>query len=122
MVARLARKLALATVAAVGLYLAALALPISSLCLSTGGMASAAPSPTCGGDLRECLRLSAQTGIYGARYVTAADVARCMEAFNSCIHGGVSAGNPNPPTSTSTGSGGSGKGLPQHFGITFRNR
>jgi hypothetical protein len=44
---------------------------------------AAAPSLTCGGDLRECLRLSAKTEIYGARYVTAEDVARCVEAFNT---------------------------------------
>ena len=33
-----------------------------------------------------------KTGIYGARYVTADDVAKCVEAFNACIHGGASGG------------------------------
>ena len=116
MAAGWARKLALATVAAVGLYLATLGLPLSSSCLNGGGVASAAPSPTCSSDLRECLRLSAKTGIYGARYVTADDVARCVEIFNACIHGGAgSGGNAGPTTSPSPG--GSRKGLPQHFAI-----
>jgi hypothetical protein len=108
---RLLPKLALTTAAALGVYAATLGLPMLGSC---DGVAGAAPSPTCGGDLRECLRLSAKTGIYGARYVTADDVARCVEAFDACIHGTLH-GNPNPPTSTSTG--GSRKGLPQHFAI-----
>ena len=110
--------LAVATVAALGLYVPAFGMlaPLGA-CLRTSATATAAPSPTCGGDLRECLRLSAKSGIYGARYVTADDVAKCVEAFNACINGGASAGNPRPPTSTTAG-GGSRSGLPQHFGIT----
>jgi hypothetical protein len=111
---RPARRLALGTVAALGLYTATLGLPMAGLC---GGIAGAAPSPTCGGDLRECLRLSAKTGLYGARYVEADDVARCVEAFNACIHGS-SGGSANPPPSTSVGGGGR-KGLPAHLGITY---
>ena len=117
---KLVPTLAAATVGAVALYVSAMGLfgPLGA-CLRTAATATAAPSPTCGGDLRECLRLSAKTGIYGARYVTADDVARCMEIFNSCIHGGASAGrNLNPPTSTTADGGGSRKGLPQHLGIT----
>jgi hypothetical protein len=115
MITRLAPKLAPATVAAVAMYLCTLGLPMLVSCT---GVAGAAPSPTCASDLRECLRLSAKEGLYGARYVTADDVARCVEAFNSCIHGTAN-GNPNPPTSTSTGGGSSRKGLPQHFGISY---
>ncbi len=115
---RLMPKLALITAATVGLYIPTVAMPtVLGSCLRTAGTASAAPSPTCANDLRECLRLSAKTGIYGARYVTAEDVARCVEAFNSCIHGGASrGGNPNPPPSTSSG-GDTRKGLPARLGI-----
>ncbi len=111
--------LVVGAVAALCLYVSGFGLfgPLGA-CVRTAPTASAAPSPTCGGDLRECLRLSAKTGIYGARYVTADDVARCVEAFNSCINGGASPGNPNAPTSTAAGGGGSRKGLPQHLGIT----
>ncbi|POX74484.1 hypothetical protein, partial [Mycobacterium kansasii] len=82
-------RLALATVAAMGLYVATLGIPMASRC---DGVAGAAPSRSCSSDLRECLRLSAKTGIYGARYVTADDVAKCVDAFNECIHGGAGAG------------------------------
>lgn len=102
--------LAVATVAAVGLYVTAFAM--FGACLRT---ASATPSPTCSSDLRECLRLSAKTGIYGARYVTAEDVAKCVEAFNACIHGGAGGGGaPSPPPTTT---GGSKSSLPPRFGI-----
>ena len=111
---RFASRLALGTLAAMGLYIATLGSPITGPC---GGLAGATPSRSCGGDLRECLRLSAKTGIYGARYVTADDVARCVEAFNACIHGS-SGGSANPPPSTSTGGTGH-KGLPSHLGITY---
>ena len=114
MITRLMPKLALATVAAVAMYVATLGLPMLGSC---NGVAGAAPSPTCGGDLRECLRLSAKTGIYGSRYVTADDVAKCVEAFNACTHGGASGGgNSNPPPSTPAG-GNTRKGLPAHLGI-----
>lgn len=109
--------LSVASVAALGLYVSAFGLfgPLG-VCLRAVPNASAAPSPTCGGDLRECLRLSAKTGIYGARYVEADDVARCVEAFNACIHGGASRGNPNTPPSASAG-GDTSKGLPAHLAI-----
>lgn len=114
-------KLAFVTVAAVGLYISNLGLPLPNSCLRTIAVAGAAPapSPSCGGDLRECLRLSAdlRQTTFGGRYVTAEDVARCMEAFNACIHGGASrGGNASPPTSTAVG-GDDKKGLPQHFAI-----
>ena len=86
--------------------------------MRTGAVASAAPSPSCGSDLRECLRQSAEIRqtTFGGRYVTAEDVARCVEAFASCIHGGASGGgNPNPRTSTSAEY--NRKSLPQRFGI-----
>lgn len=113
---RFVSKLALASVAAVGLYAPTMgmALPLNS-CQQTVGVANAAPSHTCASDLRECLHTSAKTGLYGARYVTADDVARCMEAFNACTNGGASRGG-NPSASPSSGSG-SGNVLPQHFGI-----
>ncbi len=114
MITRLMPKFALATVAAVVIYVSTLGLPMPVSC---EGVAGAAPSPTCGGDLRECLRLSAKTGIYGARYVTAEDVAKCMEAFNACIHGTLH-GNPNPPTTSSTSRGGSGATMPRRFKIS----
>ena len=121
MVIRFFPKLALATVAAVGLYVPTVGLPVPlRSCVQTVGVAAAAPSPTCGGDERECLRRSAKTGLYGVRYVTPEDVAKCVEAFNACIHGSLHGGNPAPPTSTSA-TGGNREGLPQHFGITYPN-
>lgn len=118
---QLAPKLALAAVAAVALYIPTLGLPLTDPCMRTGSVASAAPSPTCAGDLRDCLRLSAKQGLYGVRYVTADDVARCMEAFNSCIHGGASkGGNQAPPNSTSQPGGDNGKALPQRFTMSFQ--
>ncbi|MFN8033842.1 MAG: hypothetical protein U0Q47_11180 [Mycobacterium sp.] len=112
--------LSVATVAAVGLYVPAFGFlgPLGA-CLPTAATASAAPSPTCASDLRECLRQSAdlRQTTFGGRYVTAEDVARCMEAFNACIHGTLRGGNPNPPISTSAG-GSNEEGLPQHFSIS----
>jgi hypothetical protein len=119
-VPKLVPALVAATVGAVGLYIPAIGLfgPLD-VCLHTGAVASAAPSPTCGGDLRECLRLSAKTDIYGTRYVTAEDVARCVETFDACVHGGASrGGTANPPPSTSAGEG-TRTALPKHFRITF---
>ena len=120
MVTGFVSKLALTTVAAVGLYIPTIGLPVTpGSCLRTVGVASAAPSPTCGGDERECLRRSAKTGLYGVRYVTPEDVAKCVEAFNACIHGTLNGGgNPVPPTSTSPG-GRNRTTLPQHFGINY---
>lgn len=109
-----------AALAALGLALAGALLPIPpESCLSPTGVASGAPSPTCGSDLRECLRLSAKEGLYGVRYVLPEDVATCVEAFNACIHGTVGAGgNPtsSPPRSTPSAAGGR-TGLPDHFGV-----
>lgn len=117
--AGLISKLALASVAAVSLYVPTMGLPLPlHLCLRTVGVANAAPSPTCGGDLRECLRASAdlRQTTFGGRYVTADDVARCMESFNACINGSASRGGSQvPPTSNSSrGS------LPQRFRMTFK--
>ena len=106
-----------ATVATVGLGIPTLGLPAPGSCLHTAAVAGAAPSPTCASDLRECLRQSARTGIYGTRYVTADDVATCVEAFNSCIHGTLH-GNPNPPTTSATSRGGSGATMPRRFKIS----
>ena len=104
---RLAPKTALSALAAVGLFLP-FGAPLPGSCLRTIGVAGAAPSPSCGGDLRECLRASAdmhQT-TFGGRYVTADDVARCMEAFRACSSGGASSGgNVNSPKGTSPGGG-----------------
>jgi hypothetical protein len=112
-------KLAVVTVAAVGLYIPTigLSIPLGS-CLRTVGVASATPSPTCGGDERECLRASAKSGLSGVRYVSPEDVARCVEAFNACIHGTLNGGNPIPPTSTSPGGRGTNT-LPRRFGINY---
>lgn len=106
MMARILRTVTLAAVAALGLYSATLGLPTAGPCDGTAG---AAPSPTCAGDLRECLRLSAdiRQTTFGGRYVTAEDVARCVEAFNACIHG-TSNGGVNPPGGTPPGGGTSG--------------
>ncbi len=109
-------KLAVVTVAAVGLYIPTIGLPVPlGSCLRTVGVAAAAPSQTCGGDERECLRRSAKTGLYGVRYVTPEDVAKCVEAFNACIHGTLNGGgNPVPPTSTSPTGGNKTSSLPKH--------
>ena len=107
----LVSKFALAAAVAVGMYVATPGLLLPESC--------AAPSPSCGSDLRECLRLSADMNPpapFGVRYVTADQVAHCMEAFNSCIHGGASRGG-NPVPSTSESSRRSSTGLPQHFTI-----
>ncbi len=58
-------------------------------------------------------------GLYGARYVTADDVAKCVEAFNACIHGGTSGGgNPVEPTSTPA-VGRQADDLPKRFSIKY---
>lgn len=114
-------RLAFVTVAAVGLYVPTVGFTVNDSCTGTAGVAGAAPSPSCGGDLRECLRQSAdiRQTTFGGRYVTAEDVARCMETFNACIHGGASTGgNGAPPASTSTGS--AGNTLPQRFHIGYQ--
>lgn len=125
MTTRLLPKTALAAVAAVGLFLP-FGAPLPGSCLRTIGVAGAAPSPSCSGDLRECLQASAdmhQT-TFGGRYVTADDVARCMEAFRSCISGGASrgggSGTPKSPSSSSS-DGGGGKSLPERFTIKDEN-
>ncbi len=116
-------RLALATAFAVGLCVPALGVAPPDSCVLGPGVAGAAPSPSCGGDLRECLRTSAdmhQT-TFGGRYVTAEDVSRCVEAFNACTHGGASlGGNQSPPMSTSA-QGDSRQGLPQRFRITYQS-
>jgi hypothetical protein len=54
---------------------------------------------------------------FGGRYVTADDVARCMEAFRSCVSGGASrGGNASPPKSTAVG-GSNGQAFPERFAI-----
>lgn len=120
---RLAPKTALATLAAVGLFLP-FGAPLPGSCLRAIGVAGAAPSPSCSGDLRECLRASAdlhQT-TFGGRYVPAEDVARCMDAYRSCISGGAGrGGNASPPKSTAAGGNGGGA-LPQHFGIEIEGK
>lgn len=145
-------KVAVVTVAAVGLYIPTLGLPLAGWrCLRSVGIAGAAPSPSCASDLRECLRRSAdmRQTTFGGRYVTAEDVARCVEAFNACIHGGAGAGGDQAPgsrppdgrpttTQTNTGTQGapgtgsnpappsgspgstSGKALPQRFAMAFQ--
>lgn len=118
MTLRIPPKTVLATLAAVGLLLP-LGASLPGSCLRTIGVAGAAPSPSCGGDLRECLRQSAdlRQTTFGGRYVTADDVAKCMEAFQSCISGGASrGGNPVPLTPADRGDVG---GLPSSFRISF---
>ena len=44
-----------------------------------------APSPTCERDKQACMRGSAQTGTYGARYVPPKAVKMCMDAYRACI-------------------------------------
>ncbi len=108
-------RVVLATVMVAGLYVPGSAAGPFAACRAT-----AAPSPSCGGDLRECLRQSAdmRETTFGGRYVTAEDVSRCMEAFNACIHGGSSTGGSQPtPTSTSADRGSS--SLPQRFRTKF---
>ncbi len=113
----LVSKLAVVTAAAVGLYVTTVGLSVTPhSCLRTVGVTAAAPSPTCGADERECLHASVKTGLYGVRYVSPEDVARCVEAFNACIHGTLQ-GNPNSPSSTSGAGGGNKTTLPKHFGI-----
>ena len=114
-------KLALTTVAAMGLYVPTMGLPLPlNSCVRTAGVANAAPSPTCASDLRECLRASADMHptTFGVRYVTADDVAKCTEAFNNCTKWGASkGGNTSPPSTSASAGGDDKKGLPQRFGI-----
>ena len=115
----MAARLGFAAVAAIGLWVPAFGLPIPGSCTGTGAVAGAAPeppSPSCSSDLRECLHLKARTGEFGVRYVTADDVAACMELFNACIHGTMRAGS-NPPVTTSAGTGTKTATLPKRFGI-----
>jgi hypothetical protein len=116
-VPKLVPTLAAATAGAVGLYMHAMGAfePLDG-CLPTGAVASAAPSPTCASDLRECLRQSAdlRQTTFGGRYVTAEDVARCMEVFNACIHGGASGGGNQAPPSNSAGGGGASTSTPNN--------
>ena len=107
-------KLALVSVAAVGLYASTLGLPLPNSC--------AAPSPSCGGDLRECLRQSAdmRQTTFGGRYVTAEDVSRCMEAFNACIHGGASPGGKQAPPPSTAAEDNRGATMPQRFTVDLK--
>ena len=115
----LVSKLAVVAAAAVGLYVTTVGLPVTPhSCLRTVGVAAAAPSPTCGADERECLHASVKTGLYGVRYVSPEDVARCVEAFNACIHGTLE-GNPNPPASTPTAGGNPRTSAPDTSGIKY---
>lgn len=113
-------RLVLAAVAVLGLYVPTLGLPLPGSCLRTGAAASAAPSPSCSSDLRECLRSNARETVYGARYVTADDVSHCVDAFKSCIHGGASRGGNSAPPASTPGGGGGGRNkesMPQRFKI-----
>lgn len=111
-------ELAPTTARSVGLYAPTLGLPLSGSCLRTGDAASAATSPTCTSDMRDCLRISAREGLCGVRYVTADDVARCMEVFSACTHGGASEGGNQLPRTTTSARGGGREGLPQRFHIS----
>ncbi len=121
--AKISLRLAAVSAAALALYVPAFGVIGSPrTCRSTAATATAAPSPTCGSDLRECLRMSAdmRQTTFGGRFVTAEDVARCTEIFNGCIHGGAGAGGTPIPSTTSTGGGGGRRGLPQHFGMNYQ--
>lgn len=111
-------RLAVVTVAAVGIYLPTLGIPLPGSCTQTGAVASAGPSPSCSGDLRECLRQSAdlRQTTFGGRYVTAEDVARCVEAFNACIRGTMGSGA-TPPASTAPTRETEAAGLPRRFDL-----
>lgn len=116
-------KIVLATVAGVGMFLP-FGAPLPGLCLRTIGVADAAPppSPSCAGDLRECLRLSAdlhQT-TFGGRYVTADDVARCVEAFQACVSGSGSHDHSSSTPPPSPSGGPESRGLPQRFNVTIQ--
>ena len=118
MALKLLPKTTLAALAAIGLFLP-FAAPLPGSCVRVIGMAGAAPSPSCSGDLRECLRASAdlhQT-TFGGRYVTADDVARCMDAFRSCTSGGTSRQGGSTPTKSTAGAD-SDKSLPKRFLIS----
>lgn len=109
-------RLAVVTVAAMGMYVPTLGLPLPGTCLRTGAVASAAPSPSCASDLRDCLRKSAdeRQSVFGGRYVTAEDVALCTEIFKACIHGGASPGGLPPVSPASTAAA---ESMPNRFGI-----
>jgi len=111
-------RLAMVTVAAVGIYIPTLGIPFPGSCMQPGPIASAGPSPTCSGDLRECLRQSAdiRQTTFGGRYVTAEDVARCVEAFNACIHGTPGSGA-TPPASTGPTKETEAASLPRRFDL-----
>lgn len=112
----LAHKTALAALAAAGVFL-----PFGAV---LPGVAGAAPSSSSGAKLRECLRASAdlhQT-TFGGRYVTAEDVARCMEAFRPGSSGGASGGGNQAPPSNPTAGGGGNTVLPGHLQIKGDNR
>lgn len=112
-------KAVLAALSAVGMFLP-YGSPLPGSCLHTIGVAGAAPAPSCGGDLRACLRQSADLNqtTFGGRYVSADDVAMCMEAFRACISGGDGGGgSTNPPQSAASGAGTSAASLPSRFGI-----
>lgn len=117
-------KTALATLAAGALFLP-FGAPLPGSCLRAIGVARAAPtpSPSCGGDLRECLRASAdlRQTTFGGRYVTAEDVARCVEAFRACISGGAGGADNASPRNSATRENGKAQGLPERFGITINN-
>ncbi len=122
MTTRLLPKATLAALAAVGLFLP-FGATLPGSCLRSIGVAGAAPSPSCSGDLRECLRAKADMHPgwnFGVRYVTAEDVADCMDAFRSCTSGGArqggNAGSP-PSTSQRNRSGNNADSMPKRFTI-----
>lgn len=103
MIAGMVSKLAVTMAAALGLFVLGLgvSLPLGSeaaapgSCVGPVGVAGAQPttepepepdaSPSCADARDECMSGSAQTGIYGERYVPPEAVAMCMEAYRDCV-------------------------------------
>lgn len=127
-------KLALATVAAVFLYVPTLGLPLPlNSCLPASGVATAAPldaaAEACVSDLKDCLSGATQTGLRDVRYIAPEDVDRCVHDFNDCWDDYIyavlnpSTSTPSPstsssPASTSSPEGANTPGMPPRFKIT----
>lgn len=98
MIVRLASKLTVVAVAALGLSLPGAALSTPSVsaapqspCAPTIDMAAAgpydaSPAQSCTDLKQQCMSASVQEGIYGERYVPPDAVAMCMQAYRDCVN------------------------------------